>query len=242
MPQSWTGPPETVIDDLSASGNDAGTAGTPALSATIPPGADPATQSLDSHSGGFQTTATGLLNNAAIAAAGGFRYDVSFLWDGTTGGFSVQKIIDYAGTDFLQLENIDAIAGTADLRFGFNDVADLGPSTTVFANEWNTVSAFFNTQGNSVAGDGSLSGLATLTVNGNSVSEAVAKTTAGDALNRPIGVGTFSIAGGIIELEGLIHDPAVSLVPEPSSLGLLLTLTAAMLARSNGSRRPTRLS
>ena len=233
LPQSWAGPPATVVEDLSPADNDGILAGTPALSATIPPGADPTTQSLDSHTGGIQTAATGLLNNAAIAAAGGFRYDVSFLWDGGAGSFPVQKIIDYAGTEFLQLENIDAGNGTAELRFGFNDEADLGPSAAVSANQWYTVAAVFDTQGNTVAGDGSLAGLATLTVNGNSFSEAVSKSNFGDSLNRRIGVGVFSVGGGIIELEGLVHDPAVSLIPEPATVWLLLIAVAALLWRKN---------
>jgi hypothetical protein len=230
LPASWPGPPAAVVDDLSAAGNDANTAGAPLLSSTIPPGADPATRSLDSHGGGFQTQATGLLNNAAVAAAGGFVFDLSFLWDGTLGGFPVQKIIDYAGTESLQLAEIDNTLGTANLRFQFDDDPLNGVVLPILANTWYDVRAEFNTLGNAVAGDGSISGLATLTANGIGTSGPATKTVQGDNLNRRIGVGIFSVAGGIIELEGFIHDPSVRLVPEPSSW-ILLIVGGLMLGR-----------
>ena len=235
LPDSWSGPPATSVVDLSATGNNAKLAGTPALSASIPPGADPATQSLDSHSGGFQTLATGLLNNAAIAAAGGFVFDLSFIWDGTAGNFSVQKIIDYAGTESLQIGNLDTTIGTANLHFQFDDDPLNGVVLPILANTWYDVVAEFDTLGNAIAVDGSIAGVASLTVNGVSISGPATKTTQGDVLNRPIGIGNFSIAGGIIELNGLIHDPSVSLVPEPTSW-MLLTLGGLMLGGFKGRR------
>lgn len=229
FPASWDGT-GTTVTDLSGAGNNGHTAGTPALSATIPPGADPATQSLDSHNGGIQTDATGLLANSALEGPGGFRFEVSFWWDGTPDELPVQKIIDYAGTEFLQLENVDQGAGTADLRFGFNDEAGLGPILSINANQWYDVVATFDTQGNTVVA-GDLAGLATMVVNGGApISVALTKTGFGDGLNRPIGIGAFSIGSGILELNGLIHDPTVSLLPEPASL-LLLGLAGLLMVR-----------
>ena len=120
LPAAWDGVSPTVTDQ-GAAGNDAAVAGSPALSASLPPGAPAETMSLDSTGGGFQTDATGLLDNAIVAAGGGYQFSVSFLWDGADAG--VMKIIDYAGTESLQLENIDGTNGTADLRFLFNDSA-----------------------------------------------------------------------------------------------------------------------
>ena len=144
---------------------------------------------------------------------GGFEFQLDLFWDGTTNGADIQKVIDYAGTEFLQLENSNTGAGTADLRFGFNDTADFGPTLTINANQWHHVVATFDTEGNSVDGNGDLAGTATLSVDGVTIAEAVFKSNLGDGLNRPIAFGTF--AGGvlgIIEFNGLIYSPTVSLL------------------------------
>ena len=106
----------------------------------------------------------------------------------------------------------------------------VGPATTILPNIWYQVHAEFDTLGNVVAGDGSLAGIASLSVTnlttpGSPVVVgplAVAKTTYGDGLNRPIGVGELgSSFGHIVFLRGQIYNPSVSLVPEPASLALL---------------------
>ena len=233
FPASWDGVAATATD-LSPAGNDAGLGGTPALSAAIPPGATAGTQSLATVDGGLQTDATQLLANSVLEASGGFQYEVSFLWDGGDTGFGgTQKIIDYAGTESLQLEGADenvTADGVATLRFLFND-AGVGPTVEIQANTWYHVVATFDTLGNVVDGDGSIAGVASLVVDGAApVTEAIAKTNFGDGLARPIGFGTLSIAGGIVNLAGNVYNPTVSLLPEPSSL-LLLGLGAFALVR-----------
>ena len=224
-----------VINDLGPADNDANP-GNATLSPNIPSGAPAGTESLATADGGAVTQAADLLENAIVDAAGGFRFDTQFLWDGTNDQGSsilIQKIIDYAGTESLQLEDLDLAGGTATLRFLFNDAAE-GPTTTIVANQWYDVSAVFATTAG-VQGDGSLPGIATLTVDGSSISQAVSKTDFGDSLDRPIGIGALSVAPGIIELHGFIYDPSVSLLPEPST-ALLGVLAAAGLLSSNRHR------
>ena len=224
FPDSWDGV-ATTVTDVSGAGNNGTLAGTPALSANVPPGAPAGSQSADTSSGGFRTDNTALLTNDDIAAAGGFRFDTTFMWSGANNAFSVHKIIDYAGTEFLQLQDIDTVNGIATLRFGFNDDPAVGANlvTTINANQWYDVSGIFDTQGNSVAGDGSLAGQATLIVNGSTFVDNVSKSNFGDGLNRPIGIGTFSASGsGIIELEGNIFSASVELIPEPASAAMWL--------------------
>jgi hypothetical protein len=186
--------------------------------------------------GGLRTNATSLLTNPVIAAAGGFRYDATIFWDNTDNTQHIQKIIDYAGTDYLQLQAVDTTLGTALLRFGFNDTPAVGPTlnTIVVPNTWYDVTGIFDTQGNAVAADGSLSGLASLIVNGVTIaSENVTKTTAGDLLVRRIGVGNFSnSANALLQFHGDINNASVQLVPEPTILATLgVAMSALMVLR-----------
>ncbi len=219
FPASWGGT-GTAVTDLSTAGNNGITNGTLALSANVPPGATAGTQSITTSAGGIVTSATQLLNNTIVAAAGGFRYDVSFMWDGTDSssfGHS-EKIVDYAGTESLQLTTS---AGSAELQMRFDDSVN-AVSTTIQPNTWYTVSMLFNSLGNPVVG-GNLAGTASLIVNGGSpITAAATKTAQGDTLNRPIGIGELgSSFGYLVGFHGQIYNPSVSLVPEPSSLVLL---------------------
>src|SRR3954470_16142354 len=119
FPASWNGTGTAVIDQSGAA-NDGHTTGTPALAASIPPGATAGTQSITTNAGAIVTNANQLLTNATVAAAGGFRYDLSFMWDGTdsTSFGHVEKIVDYAGTESLQLTTT---AGSAALQMRFDD-------------------------------------------------------------------------------------------------------------------------
>jgi hypothetical protein len=225
FPTSWNGS-GTAITDLSPAGNHATTAGAPVLSPNIPPGAPNATQSINTDNGGLVTNNTSLLTNVLIAAAGGFRFDATIFWNGGPGfgPNQIQKIIDYAGTEFLQLQAVNVAAGTATLRFGFNDNTAVGPNlnTTINANQWYTVSGIFDTLGNAVASNGSLSGQATLIVNGNVFTDMVTKSNFGDSLNRRIGIGNFSNAtSAFIQFRGDIYSASVQLVPEPATAMLL---------------------
>ncbi|MCO5052708.1 MAG: PEP-CTERM sorting domain-containing protein [Verrucomicrobiae bacterium] len=229
FPDSWDGSGATVLD-LSGAGNNADVKATLALAPTVPSWATSGSQSINTSSGSLLTSATMLLDNASIAAATGFRFDVSFLWDGTDSESwgHVQKIIDYAGTESLQLVTS---AGEAALSFRFSDSTDV-LTTTIQPNTWYHVTALFDTGGNAVDGDGSLAGTASMIVNGGStLSGAAIKSNFGDSLDRGIGVGQLALASHLVFFNGLIYDPQVTLVPEPTSLTLLGLGGLVMLAR-----------
>jgi len=226
FPTSWD-ESTTVITDLSPAGNNGTTAGTPLLSTDAPAAAPAGTQSAETNDGGFQTDAVDLLNNADVAAAGGFQFDVWFYWDGSDNGFTAQKIIDYAGTESLQVE--PGAEGDV-VRFLFNDAGE-GPTAPVEPNVWYHAVATFTATG-PIDGDGALPGIASLVLNdADPVTQALAKTDFGDSLDRPIGIGTLSIASGIVNLNGKIAEPRVSLIPEPASIALLGLGLAAAAAR-----------
>jgi hypothetical protein len=226
FPTSWGGT-GTTVTDVSAGGHNAGIYSTLSLSAAVPSGAAPGSQSVNTSAGAFRTTANGLLDNSIVAAAGGFTYDVSFMWDGTdkTANGHVQKIIDYAGTESLQLTTT---AGSADLQMGTSlDTGGLviAAHMTISPNTWYHVTATFDSQGNSVVA-GDLDGLVSLYVDGNLVDSGNAtKGNQGDGLVRPIGVGQLGANFGyLVGFTGDIYDPTVSLgvapVPEPSTIAL----------------------
>jgi hypothetical protein len=223
FPASWNGTGTTVVDQ-SAAGNNGFTVATPALAAAVPPSASG--QSLNTTAGGVLTSASALLNNAAVFGAGGFTYNLSFMWNGTdSSSFGhTEKLIDYAGTESLQLVTS---ASSASLQMAFTD--DLGNSapvisTTVLPNTWyNVVLSFDATSG---SGTNDVAGLAFMEVNGGTPIQAAAiKGTYGDSLNRPIGVGQLGANFGyLVGFKGDIYNPSVSLgasiVPEPSTLAL----------------------
>ncbi len=222
FPASWNGT-GTTITDLSTAGNNGVFDGTLSLSTAVPPGAPAGTQSIITTSGGILTTATALLNNAAIFAAGGFTYNVSFMWNGTdsTSFGHTQKLIDYAGTESLQLVTT---TGSASLQMAFaNDTGaeTIAVSTTILPNTWySAVLTFGNT---SMVGS-DVAGTASLYLNGSLIGSASAtKGTYGDNLNRPIGIGQLGANFGyLVGFKGDIFDPSVQLgvVPEPSTLAL----------------------
>jgi hypothetical protein len=227
FPASWNGT-STTVTDQSGAGNIGFQSGTAAYTTVaVPPGAAAGTGSMGlTGVGGIKVTPTGLLNNAAIASAGGFTYNIGFLWDGTdsTSFGHAQKLIDYAGTESLQLITT---SGSALLEMNFTD--DLGASapavsTTILPNTWYNVTLTF---GNISMVGGDVAGTANLYLDGGLVSSAAAiKGTYGDGLNRPIGIGEFGYGHttSIIGLHGDIYDASVQLgvaaVPEPSTLAL----------------------
>jgi hypothetical protein len=240
-PTSWdgVGGSGSAVTDLSAAGHNAVTAGTPALSTNVPAGAPANANSLNTATGGLRTNDPSLLTNALIAANGGFTMDVWVYWDGSDNTQHIGKIIDYAGTDYLQLQDI-VLNTSANIRFGFNDNTINGPhlitTSSININQWYHVVGTFDTGGNAVAGDGSITGTATLTIDGNVIgTDTVTKIavngalgTAGDALNRRIGVGSFNTsATGLLLFRGNLYNPSVSLVPEPFT-AILLGFAAAM--------------
>jgi len=224
FPASWNGT-GTTITDVSPAGNNGFSDGTLSLAAAVPPGAPGGTESVNTTAGGILTSATSLLNNTTVAAAGGFTYSVSFMWNGTdSSSFGhTEKLIDYAGTESLQLVTT---SGSASLQMAFTD--DLGNSapvvsTTVSPNTWYSVKLTF---GNTSMVGSDVAGTANLYVGGSLVSSASAtKGTYGDSLSRQIGVGQLGANFGyLVGFKGDIYDPSVSLgvaaVPEPSTLAL----------------------
>jgi hypothetical protein len=229
FPASWGGTGTTVTDQ-SVAGNNGSTVGTLALAAAVPPGNTGGAQSVSTTAGGILTTATGLLNNTAVAGAGGFTYNVDFMWNGTdsTSFGHTEKLIDYAGTESLQLVTAAGGVATLEMQFANNaGVESIPVSMSISQNTWYDVELVFNTAGNSIDGNGDISGYAGLYVNGTLVANGSAtKGTYGDSLNRQIGVGQLGANFGyLVGFKGDIHDPTVSLgaataVPEPSSLAL----------------------
>jgi hypothetical protein len=222
FPASWNGTGTTVTDQ-SPAGNNGVTTGTPALAAALPPAGSG--QSLNTTAGGILTSANSLLNNATVFGAGGFTYNVSFMWNGTdSSSFGhIQKLIDYAGTESLQLLTTSGSAALQ-MQFGSDTGVESVPvSTTILPNTWYNVTLSFDAT-SMVAGD--VAGLAIMQVNGGIPLEGAAvKGTYGDSLARPIGVGQLGANFGyLVGFKGDIYDPSVSLgaslVPEPSTLAL----------------------
>lgn len=226
FPASWNGTGTTVTDQSSA-GNNGVTVATPALDTAVPPGAAAGTQSILTSSGALLTSANSLLSNSAVAAAGGFTEHLRFNWNGTdSASFShTQKIIDYAGTESLQLVTT---TGSASLQMTFGNDAGVEStpvSTTILPNTWYDATLTF---GNTSMAGGDVTGTANLYLNGLLVSSGAAtKGTYGDSLSRPIGVGQLGANFGyLVGFDGDIYDPSVQLgvsaVPEPSTAALLL--------------------
>lgn len=227
FPASWNGTGSTITDQSTA-GNNGHYDGTLSLATAVPAGAPGGAQSLNTSAGGLLTSANSLLANATVASAGGFTYNLSFLWNGTdsTSFGHTQKLIDYAGTESLQLVTT---SGSASLQMAFGDnagVETIATSTTILPNTWYNVAFTFNTAGNSVGDNGDVSGTAALYVNGSLVGSASAtKGAYGDSLSRPIGVGQLGANFGyLVGFKGDIYNPSVRLgvaaVPEPSTLAL----------------------
>jgi hypothetical protein len=224
FPASWGGTGTTITDQSSAA-NNGFSDGTISLSAAVPTGAAGGTESLNTTAGGVLTTATKLLSNSTLAAAGGFNYNVSFDWNGTdkTGNGHTQKLIDYAGTESLQLITTASGTATLEMQFGNNTgIESIPVSAAVLANTWYNVSLTFSTGGNPVDGNGDVSGPVSMIINGGApITGTATKGTYGDGLNRQIGVGQLGANFGyLVGFDGTLYDPTVTLVPEPSSLAL----------------------
>lgn len=232
FPASYNGT-GTTITDLSGAGNNGTVRGTPTLSNDVPSGAAAGTQSVVTNVGNFHTTANALLTNSTVQASHGFSFETWFKWDGTATTFATQKIVDYAGTESLQLFNPNGASQTAGelLQFAFDSQTTtnvLNSSVTLTSGQWYHVVASFNPGTNTIDGSGNLAGLGTLSVDTGGVptvnTGALTKTTQGDGLNRPIGFGRLGLSntsGTLVAFNGEMFNPNVSLNPEPASLGLL---------------------
>ncbi len=218
--------------DQSGAGDNGTVIGTLALDAAVPPGAASGTESITTTAGAILDGTKASLANSKIAAAGGFKYSLSFNWNGTdSSSFGhTEKLIDYSGTESLQLVTT---AGSASLQMSFgNDtgIESIPVSTTILPNTWYNVSLEFDVT-STVGGDDV--GIATMIVNGGTpITGAATKGTYGDGLNRPIGVGQLGANFGyLVGFKGDIYDPAVSIVPEPSTVGLAIGGVSLLAAR-----------
>jgi hypothetical protein len=216
FPASYNGT-GTTITDLSGAGNNGSIYGTLALAAA-PSGSSG--NSISTSAGGIVTGSSQLLNNTTVAGAGGFTYDVSFMWGGTG---TTQKLIDYAGTESLQLVGSTLQMVYAD-DAGTETTAN---SLTISAGVWYNVTLTFDTSGNSLVGS-DISGVSSMYVDGNLISSVEAtKGDYGDSLDRPIGIGQLGADFGyLVGFKGDIYDPSVTLgvvapTPEPTSTALL---------------------
>lgn len=226
FPASWHGTGTSVLDQ-SGNNNTGFQSGTATYTTSIvPPGATAGTGSMGlSGTGGIKVTPPGALNNGSVAYGGGFAFNIDFMWNG---GFSssfggVQKLIDYAGTESLQLVATNATSATLEMVFASDTGAEsTAVSYQISADTWYNTSMVFNTYGASLVG-GDISGTANLYVNGLLQSYGAAtKGTYGDKLNRPIGIGEFGYGHttSIIGLDGDIYSASIEVVPEPSTLAL----------------------
>jgi hypothetical protein len=247
FPASWNGTGTTVTDQSSADNTGFQSGSATYTTLAVPPGAGAGTGSMALGGvGGIKVTPDELLSNSSIAADGGFTYNIDFMWNGGTTSHAQQKLIDYAGTESLQLEGISGSTATLDMTFANDAGAESTPvSTTISADTWYDVTLIFNTAGNSlVAGD--ISGIADLYVNGALVSSGAAtKGTYGDDLDRPIGIGElgYGHTTSIVGLDGDIYSASIDLgvapVPEPSSVALGLMGGVGVLGMMWKARRKT---
>ncbi len=230
FPASWNGTGGTITD-VSSAGNNGHFDGTLSLdsSSAVPPGAPAGTLSVITSAGAILTNADLLLSNSAVAAAGGFTMNVWFNWNGTdSSSFThIEKLIDYAGTESLQLVTT---SGSASLQMQFADDSgneSVPVSTTILPNTWYDATLTFGNTTLVGSSSQDVQGTANLYLNGSLVDSATAiKGTNGDSLNRPIGVGQLGANFGyLVGFKGDIYDPSVALgVPEPSTLALCAAL------------------
>jgi fibronectin type 3 domain-containing protein len=161
----------------------------------------------------FYTDAPIILNNNMIALYGGFSYDVWIKWNGEA--CPNGKIIDYAGTDFISLND-------GELKFGMvNNPGYTGTEIStngLVQDVWYHVVAIFNTQGNSIDSEGGIAGLMQLFVDDELVARKNwGKGTFGDDLNRSIGFGNHPNHYANNDFKGMIYNPCVSygVIPMP---------------------------
>ncbi|MGI9429264.1 MAG: CotH kinase family protein, partial [Bythopirellula sp.] len=188
--------------DTSHTGNNG--IGSPGLTIDndVPPGAIAGTQSYDTSAGLINTQAIDLLDNSLIAAAGGFTYDV---WvKASVNPPARGKIVDYAGTENLRVNSSGFVEFTVS-----DGGSTLSNGASISDGQWHHLIAEFDSTGNTVQPNGSISGTMRLSVDGAQFSQAGTVSDFGDSLNRSIGVGAHPF--GSEHFPGLLHDVKVSL-------------------------------
>ena len=236
---TWPGAGD--VTDSSSAGNYGTYNGAPALETTsLPSGA---TAAVNTSAGGFDSSANKSLANSALATAGGFTMNIEFMWGGSSTSGKVQTLLDYAGTESLQLSG-----STLEMQYASDAGAENVANTyTIQANTWYDVTLDFDTTGNSLVGN-DISGLSSLYVDGTLIGSAEAtKGDYGDNLDRGIGVGEFSANSRyglkINDFQGDIATASVDLgneitpTPEPSSVSLALLGGFGMMGMMWNARR-----
>ncbi|MBN1443313.1 MAG: hypothetical protein JXA90_11445, partial [Planctomycetes bacterium] len=180
---------------------------------------DAGDSSLDSSAGvtdstvpsGVVTNNTLLLDNASVAAAGGFTMECWFLWYASAAEMRVNSIIDYAGTEKL---TINTNRGNGLVEMQLNN-AVFTPVGFVSPLEWHYVAAIFDTEGAAQNDDGTIDGTLRVYLDGIVPTNIVkaTKSTFGDSLGRGIGVGTHPMGFASDFFDGLVYEPRVSLGP-----------------------------
>ncbi|MCA9196216.1 MAG: LamG domain-containing protein [Planctomycetales bacterium] len=149
------------------------------------------------------------LDNGLISDAGGFTYETWFNWDGFG---DINSIIDYAGTEKLVID-VNAGAGN-ELRMRINSnggldsfIAEVEPET------WYYSAVVFDTQGNDLAEDLSITGVFHLYLDGEllDTTDEVTITEFGDSLGRTIGISKHPLGFARDFFNGLVYEPRVSL-------------------------------
>ena len=205
FPASWNGTGTTLVDQ-SAAGNDATiVSGSVALSANVPPGQSGSSMNFAGDQT-VRTNAIDLLDNPLVEANGGFTMQTWFY--PTAGDLSARrKLIDYSGTEAINMEN-------GRLTAYVSDGIRLTHSVPITADTWHEAKFVFDTGTNTIDANGDIRGDVSLTLDG--VEETAANvnlTDFGDSLNRPIGLGAHPF--GYDQYSGLLYNPKVDLGVAP---------------------------
>lgn len=149
------------------------------------------------------------LSNDLIADEGGFTYETWFFWDGAG---DINSIIDYSGTEKLVIDVNQGSSTELRMRVNSNGaldsyIADVEPET------WYYAAVVFDTEGNEMAEDFSITGVFNLYLDGElmDTTDEVTITEFGDSLGRSIGILQHPLAFSRDFFDGLVYEPRVSL-------------------------------
>ena len=135
------------------------------------------------------------------------------MWNGTdsTSFSHTQKLIDYAGTESLQLVTTSGSASLQMRLVATTSAPKRSRSPRPSCQTLGTMSSLnFNTMGNSLDAHGDISGAVDMNVNGTDYLGTATKGTYGDSLDRPIGVGQLGANFGyLVGFKGDIYNPSV---------------------------------
>lgn len=216
FPASWDGSDMgKPVEDRSPAGHHAtlmSVSGEPVpLSADVPPGAPEGTRSLDftTEPGAVLTEETRLLHRQGVLAGGGFTGEVWFKGVPEPGFTALQKILDYAGTEFIAVSGADSdndgSPGELAVRFS-TVVRRLDADDGLNVDGWNHVRATFTVT--AAADLGAMTGDVEIVLNGK-VTRFTNQTlnNQGDTLDRVTAIGAHPTSGGE-RYTGLVYNPS----------------------------------